>query len=49
LYRKHVFKDRCKDIGKYPVRYLLMMQRPDAKIPCGRVVWRSKYFMLVEP
>lgn len=49
LYRKHVFEDRCKDIGKYPVRYLLMMQRPDAKIPCGRVVWRSKYFMLVEP
>ena len=48
-YRAGVFDEDCKGIGRFPVRYLLMMQRRDMKIPCGNVVWRSKYFVLVEP
>jgi len=48
-YRDRVFDEGCKDISRYPVRYLLMTQSPEMKIPCGKVVWRSDYFALVEP
>jgi hypothetical protein len=48
-YRDRVFGHSCNDIGGYPVRYLLMTRRPEMKIPCGKVVWQSDYFALVEP
>ena len=48
-YRDRVFDESCKDIGRYPVRYLLMTQRPEMKTPCGKVVWQSDNFALVAP
>jgi len=48
-YRNQVFTEACKGIGRFPVRYLLMLRRPNMKIPCGNVVWRSNHFALVEP
>lgn len=48
-YRDAVFTEGCKDLDRFPVRYLLMTQARDMNVPCGRIVWRSKYFALVEP
>lgn len=48
-YRDGVFEKECRAIDRFPVRYLLMMRKADTAVPCGRIVWSSDYFVLVEP
>ena len=48
-FRDAVFQNGCRGIDRFPVRYLLMTRNADMTVPCGRIVWTSDYFVLVEP